>query len=496
MRLHGFDLNDDLGPFNLFSLRTTQRREFEERLAIIRSLAQADYVQDGEQEKATDLLRSAIRAGSISTLVYAVEMLNHSIKGRPQFVREALRGNQIEMLAVLMDYGAHIDRRHDVLKSPKTYHLYPSVGYSLQFEADHFLLRYGDTKTKDDQGVQEGMWYTFWEAAAEHCKIQISFPQIESTLFHMLLHGVNPHEELQSPTTWYHNPTHVIWYNIPQARPADLARFLSYGDNNSGANLSNENFERWKARVDYCDNLRVSDCLTSWNSSRGSDSLQWIRPFREQPPDWSDSSDSESEEEDWDEHDDEDGDEDGDEAEDRKRDPHMGVLYFRERLIRTCTVEPHDYEARIRKILEDIRNQRDDGPPISQYYPPRKGLSGTDVMFETFSRFDENIATEAGARQMCRFPIVRALCNALQMSGYRADMDEEGDIWYEVDDGDRYWDARETQPASEPDTVGNCPVCQDFEKYGLGEIDRRLESGLKQMKEEQEKLKRRAAWDW
>ncbi|KAK3292914.1 uncharacterized protein B0H64DRAFT_203126 [Chaetomium fimeti] len=107
------------------------------------------------------------------------------------------------------------------------------------------------------------------------------------------------------------------------------------------------------------------------------------------------------------------------------------------------------------------------------------------IPFENTSMFRQTIATDEGRRHMSTFPLVRALCNAFQLAGYRAEMDDDGDIWFDVDDGDPYYDAREYQPGPGEDdgAVANCPICQDPEKHGLGYILRRAEAGEKYVDE-------------
>ncbi|KAF6837102.1 hypothetical protein CPLU01_03214 [Colletotrichum plurivorum] len=59
-------------------------------------------------------------------------------------------------------------------------------------------------------------------------------------------------------------------------------------------------------------------------------------------------------------------------------------------------------------------------------------------------------------------------------------MDDEGDIWYEDDDGDQYWDAAEH--LEDLDRAGpfggTCDICRDPVKYGLGYILDKCEDGL------------------
>ncbi|KAK0721279.1 hypothetical protein B0T21DRAFT_453661 [Apiosordaria backusii] len=103
-----------------------------------------------------------------------------------------------------------------------------------------------------------------------------------------------------------------------------------------------------------------------------------------------------------------------------------------------------------------------------------------EIPFDRTTLFYENIATELGRKQMSQFPFVRALCNALQLAGYRAEMgDDDGEIWFEDGDGERYHDAREYQPAPGEDdgVVANCRICQDPRKHGLDYILERAKVG-------------------
>lgn len=130
----------------------------------------------------------------------------------------------------------------------------------------------------------------------------------------------------------------------------------------------------------------------------------------------------------------------------------------------------------------------------SRYLPNslRAVADGRDgIPFENTSMFRQTIATEEGRRHLSTFPLVRALCNALQLAGYRAEMDDGGEIWFEIDDGDPYYDAREYQPGPDEDdsAVANCPICQDPEKYGLGYILRRAKAGERYVDEFRAKRK-------
>ncbi|RSM13103.1 hypothetical protein CEP52_002135 [Fusarium oligoseptatum] len=116
--------------------------------------------------------------------------------------------------------------------------------------------------------------------------------------------------------------------------------------------------------------------------------------------------------------------------------------------------------------------------------------------FKNTTLFYETISTEEGRRQLARFPLVRLLVNALQLAGYRAVMDFEGDVWFDDDDGDIYFDAREYQPEEGVDDglVANCPICQDPEKYGLGHIFAEAERAREFLREYRRKKSEEKRW--
>ncbi|KAI8630491.1 hypothetical protein F5Y19DRAFT_427785 [Xylariaceae sp. FL1651] len=103
------------------------------------------------------------------------------------------------------------------------------------------------------------------------------------------------------------------------------------------------------------------------------------------------------------------------------------------------------------------------------------------------SSFQHVLSTSEGRQQMSTFPAVRLLCNALNRAGYRAEMDLEGDIWYEEDDGDRYYEAREFQAGEE--CAAECFICQDMSRYGFGEFVACAEEGVRRLKKYKDEVK-------
>ncbi|KAI4865861.1 hypothetical protein F4820DRAFT_457939 [Hypoxylon rubiginosum] len=111
------------------------------------------------------------------------------------------------------------------------------------------------------------------------------------------------------------------------------------------------------------------------------------------------------------------------------------------------------------------------------------------TFFQHQTQFYHHISSPEGQRLLSRFPVVLALCDALQFAGYRAEMDDDGDIWYEAGDGDRYFDAREEQEEGDDRPTDFCPICQDFDKHGLGHILREAEEAKRELREYREKVK-------
>ncbi|KAK6214307.1 hypothetical protein LQW54_004533 [Pestalotiopsis sp. IQ-011] len=114
------------------------------------------------------------------------------------------------------------------------------------------------------------------------------------------------------------------------------------------------------------------------------------------------------------------------------------------------------------------------------------------AFFRNATAFYRHTSNEQGRRQLSRFPLVRAFCDALQHAGYRAEMDDDGDIWYDCDDGDRYFDAWETPIDGEDPAVWMpkvCPICQDFPAYGLGHVQERAKRAKQQYHEYKEQVR-------
>ncbi|KAF6787854.1 hypothetical protein CSOJ01_15159 [Colletotrichum sojae] len=121
----------------------------------------------------------------------------------------------------------------------------------------------------------------------------------------------------------------------------------------------------------------------------------------------------------------------------------------------------------------------------------------------TATLFESITSTYEGWRQMTRYPLTTAFYYSLHLAGFRVDMDDDGDIWYDDDDCDRYSDAVEDQEDyNKPGPLGGtCKICRDPEGYGLGHILEEAEEGLVEWRYERQKSVDRGAlepdgWEW
>ncbi|KAI3328843.1 hypothetical protein F4824DRAFT_516905 [Ustulina deusta] len=148
------------------------------------------------------------------------------------------------------------------------------------------------------------------------------------------------------------------------------------------------------------------------------------------------------------------------------------------------TVNNHLNDARV-----DSAHWGEENPQVSR--DELKNPCDLGSFFRYQTQFCHHTSSAEGRRRLTRFPMVLALCDALQFAGYRAEMDDDGDIWYEIDDGDRYFDAKEHQDGDgRGDWIAEfCPICQDFERHGLGHVLEKAEEAKRELREYREKVR-------
>lgn len=441
---------------------------FKWKVNLLRSIGFSDWNPLGGS---SDLLVGAIHANDLEELLFGLEIvkMDPTIQvtgGRA--LGAAVLFNNVCFAGILTAAGAPLR-----WNSSEDYYVCPLVRglrENSSYEMGHWLLFAGaDTRQLDFYSGTA--WYSFWQGAAiRYGNTPIHFIQMEGILSHLLLHGSNPHDifiRSNVPSTfasasfgkpWYHwfgqiKATEVA--RLPAYKSSVLREWIEYGHGFP----SND----WKEAYEKNEAQRRPEFLASWNSS-GVIS-------------WSDTGLD-------------------DEWESDKSNFDNGA---------PRPVEATSFEDKNNNRVDQLNN-------ISAKDHEHSGgnLASEDAVFidddpdswilqfpeywDTFQRttlFYDTITTPEGCRQLSRFPFVRLLVNALQLAGYRAEMDDDGDVWYDDEDGDQYFDAREFQPSEDADDgfVADCPICQNPEKYGLGYVVAEGERGKQLLREYREKRK-------
>ncbi|TGJ82085.1 hypothetical protein E0Z10_g6679 [Xylaria hypoxylon] len=180
------------------------------------------------------------------------------------------------------------------------------------------------------------------------------------------------------------------------------------------------------------------------------------------------------------------------EAAEQTRTPRFTCRWSRLGIIHPWPSEPDKESSQNAEAEETWPTPVESGDEDSQIRSDEpEDQDNRDTFFRDQTQFYHHISSIEGRRQLARFPMALALCDALRYTGYRAEMDDDGDIWYDIDDGDRYFDAQENQVEDVCDdwTARLCPICQDFDRHGLGHILREVEEAKHELREYREKVK-------
>ncbi len=278
-------------------------------------------------------------------------------------------------------------------------------------------------------------WYEAWRSLIHTLRFKFSQPEL--LLTHLLLHGANPFETGQ----WGHfdsvcGPATYNYTNEWQMKSPEFARAWSFSSCLGEKWLFNPSQRRSLERSYEAFEIDRMPRMTIRWSENGL--IMRAEPTRS---------------ENWDTDKERDVFEDGDDDESYEGDDDE---YYDEN-----DSDDEDYEH---DMSEHGRN------------------SGT--------LFYETISTAEGQQRMSTFPAVQLLFNALSRAGYRAELDAEGDIWFEDDDGDMYYDAREFQSElGDSRPKDDCYICRDLRKYGLGEIPDQIELGKRRLYGYREEVK-------
>lgn len=448
-----------------------QLGHFKWKINLLRSIGFSDW---NPLDESSNLLIGAIQTNDLEELLFGLEIVKMDpamqvTGGRA--LGAAVSFNNVSFAGILTAAGAPFFFNYGATEDVWGCPLVRGLRENSSYEMGHWLLFSGaDTRHLDFHSGTA--WYSFWEgAAARHRNMSVHFMQMEGILSHLLFHGSDPHDTFISsniPNTlvpvWYGKP----WYHyVGQIKAPEVARLCAYESAALPAwteHRPDSPSNDWKEAYEKNETQRTPAFLASWTSSgviswpddgsedeRGADKsnldTEALRPFKtgsledtngNKPPDQFDN------------------------------------------------ISTNDHKYSSEHVSSEDAVYIDDDPDrwilrFPEYWDT----------FEQTTLFYDTIATPEGCRQLSRFPLVRLLVNALQLAGYSAEMDDDGDIWYDDEDGDQYVDAREFQPDEGADDgfVANCPICQNPEKYGLGYVVDEGERGKQLQREYREKRK-------
>ncbi|KAI3343789.1 hypothetical protein F4824DRAFT_507553 [Ustulina deusta] len=423
-----------INPSSLFE--TKPCRTYHQRLNILTSVGFSDW----KVENRRSLLHGALAAGDWRGFLFALEIVGL----KPQ-IDEVLGGiplvdivinNRMAMAAALIECGADVNRGNKGFSEPVIF-----ITISRQRDAmTHFLL-YCGVKTDFTDCHLVTPWYEAWRSLIH--TLRFKFSQSELLLTHLLLHGANPFETGQ----WGHfdsvcGPATYNYTNEWQMKSPEFARAWSFSSCLGEKWLFNPSQRRSLERSYEAFEIdRMPRMTIRWSENGLIMRAELVCS------------------ENWDTDKERDVFEDGDDDESYESDDD----------------EYHDEDNNIERDDNDDEDYEHD---MSEH-----GQNSGTLFYET-------ISTAEGRQRMSTFPAVQLRFNALSRAGYRAEVDAEGDIWFEDDDGDMYYAAREFQ--SELGDSGpkvDCYICRDLRKYGLGEILDQIELGKRRLYSYREEVK-------
>jgi hypothetical protein len=424
---------------------TFQIEKYRTQLHFLRSIGFSDWKFKGNEHT---LLHSASGAGDFPEALFALEVakIDPNTHCGPIYLRtplwHAAGSNQVAIASALLESGAEVNSGSMSYNGPP---LCYSISFG-NFDMAHWLLFHGaDTGLTNRHLITP--WHTIWERILTHERESLEFIEFEVLLTHLLLHNADP---FQTMKLVHHEKgcgmdpcRYTPWYNhLGQIKSPEYARAWSFDSDLRISSFSPKPTIEQRLAYENAEMERIPHSRISWSQGgfvfRNKSSAPGIYAHSGTPV-------YEGDDKDQGDGQDEVSSEDSD----------------------SNSVRYNEYTA------EDTSHLNDDEP---SHIP---------------TLFYQAISTPEGRAQMSTFPMVRLLCNALQLAGYRAEQDIEGDIWYEDDDGDIYYDAREYQSdADDPDgpTI-DCYICKNPEKYGLGHILRLSEYGRQKLFEYREKVR-------
>lgn len=466
------------------------RDVFEWKVSLLRSFGFSDWKLESNSDH---LLHGACWARSLEEVLFALELagIDPNLTGgrNPSAICNAAQINWIEGLAVLIECGAKVNTSEASWKGPP---LIRCIFMGQMLGAAHYLLLQGADTTMVNWR-SENAWYKIW-GSEEDLKTW-SYIDFERDVTHLLLHNADPFEifntkieALEEADAYF--PTGFDL--VGQIRAAEMARARSY-DQNLSERADDFDYE-------YYEEAEIAmqpHFFATWSN------LGEIYHAKDNDSVLSDDEDGPTDEG-YEASSDENNSSDGEDITSRcySLDDYASSIHSprncasaeslrNDGVSRTSELNQENNDNEVEYCSDSGSTSSSSSserflPSLEYNHPPRAvGL------FRNTTSFYSHISHPEGRRQMSRFPAVRAFCDALQNAGYRAQMDDNGDIWYDCEDGDRYFDAQEFQPAREPSDwlVEACPICQDFERFGLGNVLKCAENGKRALREYRDKVK-------
>jgi hypothetical protein len=456
----------DLGSFGsiLAGLFQHLNAGFDWKVRTVRNMGYSDWVSDSSLalSLSNNILHGACEEANLQEVLFGLEIadLDPNLEG---FNRRTALGNAaskdfLKGAAMLIDCGAEVDSSQNSMYGTPLFRSLNVDGVCT--DVTQYLLLCG-ANPQLISGRGESLWQRIWGIVCDgrgNRPTIWSFIRLEGELAHLLLHESDPFG-LFLAIYRFHAPHPFDRWNTSklQLRAPEVARSWSYGLPQEQANSEPSN--DWICKFEDAEKSRAPQSTFSWSRS----SMIYQTP------------------------------------------PETGQKFAQH----TDVAEDHFQSTRIPEgdhiygvpghmmsSPEDGREHftdSEDGNTQSETEDPG---DDEDIFFRRQTQFYHHISSSRGRKMLSRFPMVLALCNALQFAGYRAEMDDEGDIWYEIGDGDRYFDARENLPEDYRDNIvgESCPMCQDFPKFGLGHILRDIEEAKRELLEYREKVKAKKSY--
>ncbi|KAF4483713.1 hypothetical protein CGGC5_v007223 [Colletotrichum fructicola Nara gc5] len=438
----------------LFEVYGTNESQILWKFRLLQSMGYTDWKLDGS---ANNLLYGACWSNNADVSLFALEIAgldpNQSgfLDRKP--IGNAAQRRWIEGITILLQYGADVNVNDGAWNGPP---LRRSMTSGIMTDTSHFLLLKGaepGLKSTDGLSAWGNMMARQYDPSFGWY-LEFSYLAFEGSVAHLLHHGSDPFEIFISEYDIFKGPHHITWFTqMGHLQGPDIARFRSYGmsrrkDRFEGRDAFRNGLpEDLVARLEMCDRSRSFGWTFRWNKDG---QISWNQSCSS--PSHVEVTGSDSYVDD----------------EESLTGSSTGSVdaYSENEGSRYDGSSPYiTKEGNFVAVWEHADSRAPDrtAPYLSEYLSPS--------FFTNATNFYRHTATLQGQRQLSRWPMVRALCDGLQHAGYRVEMDDDGDLWYDCDDGDRYFDAR-TEPAEDHDNwlVDFCPICKNPEKYGLGHI--------------------------